>query len=280
MIWQLTFLLNITLQAGEKRLRTTQIQCIRDMSKVLVANPVAGLQGVPPRIKLDAKSLTVKTGLIGGNTTLLYSNIAEVRFQMVSSLTLSGTIIIVPYRGADIKLIGFYKKQYLIVKQAVENGYFAGGGGNDDDPEEKAVAKNAPTEYEQKQAVKTARLNSQIDSVRGIGVSSDEEGMVETLNKLLSVLDETATTKTGEESEKGELRETAKKKFDSQLQMLCMVYPENKMIPYYKAKVQEWTEAENTRKANEKKQTKWILIALACLFGAFALLIAILSIAG
>ena len=250
------------------------------MSKGLVANPVAGLQGVPPRIKLDAKSLTVKTGLIGGNTTLLYSNIAEVRFQMVSSLTLSGTIIIVPYRGADIKLIGFYKKQYLIVKQAVENGYFAGGGGNDNDPEEKAVAKNAPTEYEQKQAVKTARLNSQIDSVREIGVSSDEEGMVETLNKLLSVLDETATTKTGEESEKGELREAAKKKFDSQLQMLCMVYPENKMIPYYKAKVQEWTEAEKTRKANEKKQTKRILIGLACVFGAFALLIAILAIAG
>ena len=38
------------------------------MSKTLVANPLWGLKGIPTRIILDKKSLTIKNGIIGGKS--------------------------------------------------------------------------------------------------------------------------------------------------------------------------------------------------------------------
>lgn len=72
------------------------------MSKTLVANPLWGVKGIPTRIILDKKSLTIKNGIIGGKS-LSYKSILSVEFQPLNSLTLAGTITIIPYRGAEVK---------------------------------------------------------------------------------------------------------------------------------------------------------------------------------
>ena len=227
----------------------------------MVANPVAGLQGVPPRIKLEAKSLTVKTGVIGGSTTLLYSNIAEVRFNMLSSLTLSGTLIIVPYRGADIKLMGFYKKQYLQVKQAVENGYFADDGGSDDSSEvptrtrmsgimtapmanlssspqpktaEEIRAEAEAKEMREKREAEERRQEQErkdnaINEIHSLVETQDEKKMLDNLNKLATLV----------QTSKDEVKKAAKTNFETQLSYLKSVSPANPMIPMYEDRLKK-----------------------------------------
>ena len=112
------------------------------MSKTLVANPVWGLKGIPARIIMETKALTVKTGVFGGKS-IPYSNISSVNFTGANSLTLAGTIEIIPFRGSVIKADGFYKSQYKQVKQAVENGYF-----DDSVPEPEADSVPEPEQKE------------------------------------------------------------------------------------------------------------------------------------
>ena len=93
------------------------------MPKTLVANPLWGLKGVPARIILDKKSLTIKNGIIGSKS-IPYENISSIEFSGANSLTLAGSIEILPFRGQLIKADGFTRSQFKVVKQAIDDGYY------------------------------------------------------------------------------------------------------------------------------------------------------------
>lgn len=238
---------------------------------------------------MDRNSLTVVTG-IASKQSFSYSSISEVKLKGLTSFT--STLVIVPYRGKDIELVGFSRSQFKLIQQTVAAGYFDDASASDiddeevddsydDEEEEGKVSRKGKSkkveeidEEELKEKKETERLNAEINKVRDIGMSTDEDGIIASLNQLLNVLDDTATTDTDEQEEKTSLRETARKKFDSQFKLLKMTYPQNKMIPYYSSKVQEWTEKEAERKQKDKKKT----IILVCLAVGIPLLMILFAV--
>ena len=152
------------------------------MSKSLVANPLWGLKGVPARIILDKKSLTIKNGIIGGKS-MPYNSISSVEFHAVNSLTLAGTITIIPYRGAEVKADGFYKGQFKTIKQAVEVGYFDDS--NDIEEENYQQYENNSGSSHSDNFVEQPTLQQTLQEVE----INDEKSIANTLNMLIGTIE-------------------------------------------------------------------------------------------
>lgn len=89
------------------------------MGQLFVANPIAGLRGIPDRIVLDEGGITVKTGFVGHNTTIPYNRISYIGFSGIRSLTMSGIISIHTFDNKAIEAMGFYHSQYEAIKAEV-----------------------------------------------------------------------------------------------------------------------------------------------------------------
>lgn len=240
------------------RLRTTLISA-KFMSKTLVANPVAGLSGVPARIILDKKGLTIKNGLLGSKS-FPYSSIESVSFTGANSLTLSGSIVIVPWKGSQISLLGFYRNQFKQVQQAVSDGYYEDSMSDDDinnssqsdchvsdevtiaqikaqekeaerEAERKAKEAELEAEREKREAEREEReaqkKASEILSIQQFDIeTSDSDIMVKKLNHLIGIIDST----------KGDVKKAALSKYNTQFEYLKSVAPSHPMLKMFKSK--------------------------------------------
>lgn len=230
------------------------------MSKTLVANPLWGLKGVPARIILDKNSLTIKSGVLGSKS-LPYENISSIEFSGANSLTLAGSITIIPYRGSSLKADGFTRSQFKLMKQAVDDGYYEDNG---DDTTDEAYDDNGGNERSVSQEKHSAEEEKPIINLEGEKVLNmdvditNENELVKALNSLV------ATIETKGERD-GDVEKAGKTKFESYLAILRTSFPDNKLIPFFSSKPTEW-------KNKEKKETKTIIIGLAVAFGILGLL--------
>ena len=239
------------------------------MSKTLVANPLWGLKGVPARIILEKKSLTIKSGIIGSKS-LPYENISSIEFSGAISLTLAGTIKIIPYRGSTIEADGFTRSQFKVVKQAVDDGYYdddSAGIIDESFDENEGDESDEGTIHQEKQSRIEEKpiINSEGEKILNKDVDiTDENELVKALNSLV------ATIETKGERD-GDVEKVGKTKFENYLAILRTSFPDNKLIPYFSSKPTEW-------KNKEKKETKTIIIGLAVAFGVLGLLMLLLRV--
>lgn len=220
------------------------------MSKTLVANPLWGLKGIPARIILDKKSLTIKNGIIGGKS-MPYNSISSVEFHAVNSLTLAGTITIIPYRGAEVKADGFYKGQFKTIKQAVEDGYFDDS--NDIGEENYQQYENNSGSSHRDNFVEQPSLQQTLQEVD----INDEESIANTLNMLIGTIE-------SEDTKDIQIIKEAKTKYNNLLGILRTGYPSNKLLPFFESKPKEWKE-------KERKQNLLVLYILLGFMLFFAL---------
>lgn len=230
------------------------------MSKTLIANPLWGLKGVPARIILERNSLTIKSGIIGSKS-LPYENISVIEFSGANSLTLAGTIKIIPYRGQSIQADGFTRSQFKVVKQAVDDGYYEDNG-DDITDEADYNEDNDRTVNREKQSREKENepiINSEGEKILNMDVDiTDENELVKALNSLVATIEAK-----GERD--GDVEKAGKTKFENYLAILRTSFPDNKLIPYFSSKPTEW-------KNKEKKEIKTIIIGLVCAFGGLGLL--------
>ena len=160
-------------------------------------------------------------------------------------------------------MFGFYKKQFKLVHQAVSDGYYEDSNDtndsnesdfNDDSPisDAREVSSSSSTSSESKQEVQNI-IDMELDP-------SDEGQLVNVMNKLISIIESK-----GEKNE--DLEKTALSKYTNTLKIIQLTYPDNKLIPFFSSKIQEWKDA---KKKENKKQ--WIFI-LICLIGGPLLLL-------
>ena len=227
------------------------------MSKTLTAN--LGLSAValslPPRITLERNSMTIKTG-VASSKSYPYSAIAEVRHKGLTSL--NSTLYILPYRGAEIKLLGFSKSDFKLIQQAVADGFFDDANAFSKTDDEEAFDESDSRSFENNVSKKEQNiLNSEGEDVLKMNVDiSNENELVNALNSLITIIE----TK-GERS--ADVEDAGKAKFANLLAVLRTSHPQNKLLPYFESKPIEW----------KKKNSKTILIALICIFGGFGLLV-------
>lgn len=230
------------------------------MSKTLIANPLWGLKGVPARIILERNSLTIKSGIIGSKS-LPYENISVIEFSGANSLTLAGTIKIIPYRGQSIQADGFTRSQFKVVKQAVDDGYYEDNG-DDITDEADYNEDNDRTVNREKQSREKENepiINSEGERILNMDVDiTDENELVKALNSLVATIEAK-----GERD--GDVEKAGKTKFENYLAILRTSFPDNKLIPYFSSKPTEW-------KNKEKKEIKTMIIELVCAFGGLGLL--------
>ena len=230
------------------------------MSKTLIANPLWGLKGVPARIILERNSLTIKSGIIG-RKSIPYENISLIEFSGANSLTLAGTIKIIPYRGQSIQADGFTRSQFKVVKQAVDDGYYEDNG-DDITDEADYNEDNDRTVNREKQSREKENepiINSEGEKILNMDVDiTDENELVKALNSLVATIEAK-----GERD--GDVEKAGKTKFENYLAILRTSFPDNKLISYFSSKPTEW-------KNKEKKEIKTIIIGLACVFGGLGLL--------
>ena len=225
------------------------------MSKTLVANPVWGLKGIPTRIILDKKSLTIKNGIIGGKS-MPYNSISSVEFQAVNSLTLAGTITIIPYRGAEVKANGFYKGQFKKVKQAVEDGYFDDS--NDSGEDNYQQYENNSGSSQNSIFVEQSSPQRPLQEVD----INDEESIANTLNMLIGTIE-------SENTKDIQIIKEAKTKYNNLLGILRTGYPSNKLLPFFESKSKEWKEKER----KENLLVLYILLGFMLFFALVFLLV-------
>ena len=240
--------------AAAPRLRTTHIKCNKEMSKTLIAN--LGLSAVslsfPPRITLERNSMTIKTG-VASSKSYPYSDIANVRHEGLTSL--NSTLYIQPYKGAEIKLLGFSRSDFKLIQQAVADGYFEDDVEEDDDDntvkstkddsyEDEASSRKtaeeirAEAEAEEMAAKREAeerrleqeRKDNAINEIHSLVETQDDKKMLENLNKLATIV----------ETSKDEVKKAAKTNFETQLKYLKSVSPTNPMIPMYEEKLKKY----------------------------------------
>jgi hypothetical protein len=221
------------------------------MSKTLVANPVWGLKGIPTRIILDKKSLTIKNGIIGGKS-MPYNSISSVEFQAVNSLTLAGTITIIPYRGAEVKANGFYKGEFKKVKQAVEDGYFDDS--NDSGEDNYQQYENNSGSSQNSNFVEQSSPQRPLQEVD----INDENSLTNALNSIISTIDAPGAIDVS-------VKESSLAKYNNYLGMLKASYPNNKLIPFFQRKILEW-------KQKDKEHTKMLFKYLIYMAIAFVVL--------
>jgi hypothetical protein len=230
------------------------------MSNTLIANPLWGLKGVPARIILERNSLTIKSGIIGSKS-IPYENISLIEFSGANSLTLAGTIKIIPYRGQSIQADGFTRSQFKVVKQAVDDGYYEDNG-DDITDEADYNEDNDRTVNREKQSREKENepiINSEGEKILNMDVDiTDENELVKALNSLVATIEAK-----GERD--GDVEKAGKTKFENYLAILRTSFPDNKLIPYFSSKPTEW-------KNKEKKEIKTIIIGLVCAFGGLGLL--------
>jgi len=230
------------------------------MSNTLIANPLWGLKGVPARIILERNSLTIKSGIIGSKS-IPYENISLIEFSGANSLTLAGTIKIIPYRGQSIQADGFTRSQFKVVKQAVDDGYYEDNG-DDITDEADYNEDNDRTVNREKQSREKENepiINSEGEKILNMDVDiTDENELVKALNSLVAIIEAK-----GERD--GDVEKAGKTKFENYLAILRTSFPDNKLIPYFSSKPTEW-------KNKEKKEIKTIIIGLVCAFGGLGLL--------
>lgn len=223
------------------------------MSKTLTAN--LGLSAValslPPRITLERKSMTIKTG-VASSKSYPYSAIAEVRHTGLTSLYIQ------PYRGAEIKLLGFSKSDFRLIQQAVADGFFDDADLPSKTDDEKTFDETDSICHEKSTPkMDQTILNSEGEDVLKMNVDiSNENELVSALNSLITIIE----TK-GERS--ADVEDAGKAKFANLLAVLRTSFPQNKLLPYFESKPIEW----------KKKNSKTILIAIICILGGFGLLI-------
>lgn len=222
------------------------------MSKTLVANPLWGLKGIPTRIILDKKSLTIKNGLIGGKS-MPYNSISSVEFHAVNSLTLAGTITIIPNRGAEVKADGFYKGQFKTIKQAVEDGYFDDS--NDIGEENHQQYENNSGSSHSDNFVEQPSLQKTLQEVD----INDENSLTNALNRIISTIDAPGAIDVS-------VKESSLAKYNNYLGMLKASYPNNKLIPFFESKIPEW-------KQKDKEHTKMLFKYLIYMAIAFVVLL-------
>ena len=236
------------------------------MSKKLTGNVVLSTVGasLPPRIILDRKSLTIKTG-IANSQTLPYSSINDVRLK--SGLTsLNSELYIIPNRGEEIKLFGFSRSDYKLIKQAVSDGYFEDSSEYDDTEEEMPIQNqpsNSPKQVNDEQAINNgfdqvmSENEKDIKKIIDMEIDpSDEKALVKNLNALVDIIEIKSNKK---------VVKTALAKFENNLKILQLTYPENKLIPFFTSKPIEWKEAK--QKKRKKKLIKWaIFLGVILLF--------------
>lgn len=225
------------------------------MSKTLVANPVWGLKGIPTRIILDKKSLTIKNGIIGGKS-MPYNSISSVEFQAVNSLTLAGTITIIPYRGAEVKANGFYKGQFKKVKQAVEDGYFDDS--NDSGEDNYQQYENNSGSSQNSNFVEQSSPQRPLQEVD----INDEESIANTLNMLIGTIE-------SENTKDIQIIKEAKTKYNNLLGILRTGYPSNKLLPFFESKSKEWKDKER----KENLLVLYILLGFMLFFALVFLLV-------
>lgn len=231
------------------------------MSKTLTAN--LGLSAVslsfPPKITLERNSMTIKTG-VASSKSYPYSAIADVRHNGLTSF--NSTLYIQPYKGAEIKLLGFSRSDFKLIQQAVADGYFE----DDDDNTVKStkvdsykerlpnlttlrddVASSrkktaeeirAEAEAEEMAAKREAeerrleqeRKDNALNEIHSLVETQDDKKMLENLNKLATIV----------ETSKDEVKKAAKTNFETQLKYLKSVSPTNPMIPMYEEKLKKY----------------------------------------
>ncbi len=230
------------------------------MSNTLIANPLWGLKGVPARIILERNSLTIKSGIIGSKS-IPYENISLIEFSGANSLTLAGTIKIIPYRGQSIQADGFTRSQFKVVKQAVDDGYYEdnGDGITDEADYNEDNDRTVNREKQSREKENEPIINSEGEKILNMDVDiTDENELVKALNSLVATIEAK-----GERD--GDVEKAGKTKFENYLAILRTSFPDNKLIPYFSSKPTEW-------KNKEKKEIKTIIIGLVCAFGGLGLL--------
>lgn len=215
--------------------------------------------GLPPRIILDRTSLTIKTG-VANSKTLPYSSISDVR--LTGGLTsVTSSLFIVPFRGAEIRVDGFSRKDFNLIKQAVADGYFEDDFQEGDNEEtdntpveeqhssfKKQVAEEASDSIEINQIV--TESDRDIEKILNMVIDpSDEKSLVNNLNSLIDIIEIKSDKK---------VVKTALSKYENNLKILQLTYPDNRLNPYFSAKPAEWKEAKQKR--TKKNLIKWAII--------------------
>lgn len=232
------------------------------MSKTFIANPTTGLQGVPPRITLDESGLTIKTGVIAKSKSYSYKDISSVTIDGLTSF--ASKLTIVPNMEPKIELLGFSRAQAKVIQKAVRDGYFQ------DETEtssfsEEDVESNVEDFVESRQTSSTeltpspaANLSNQlVDDVINADVDpTDEKALVKHLTSLISRVESVALDSDISSKDSERIKKAAMSKYETELQMLMMTFPDNKMIPFFSAKIEELKGKEKTQKEEEKKETK------------------------
>lgn len=209
--------------------------------------------------------MTIKTG-IASSKSYPYSAIANVRHEGLTSL--NSTLYIEPYRGSEIKLLGFSKKDFKVIQQAVSDGYFDDTDSLSETDEEKTFDKSDSIGHETN-ALKSEQniLNSEGEDVLKMNVDiSNENELVNALNSLITIIE----TK-GERD--ADVEDAGKAKYANFLAVLRTSYPQNKLLPYFESKPVEW-------KNKDRKETKNIVIALLICFGLLLIIIGIVALFG
>lgn len=240
------------------------------MPKKLWGSPASGRI-----IVLERNGLTVKEGgIIKKGDFFPYAKISSVSHDC--PLVGFGTITLyIGYR--KVEAYGFTRGQAKQVQDAVNAGFYDDSDAEDNSDnsydqmnneykeENTSVVQTTepnikPKSYEQKQAEEEARLQSATDDVLKMQVDpTDEDGLVKNMTALISVL-ETNDGDSGPGSEElDKLRKASMSKFSTQLSLLRVAFPDNKLLPYFTSKEQAFIEAE-------KKRKRKFYIILACCF--------------
>lgn len=211
----------------------------------------------PPRITLERNSMTIKTG-VASSKSYPYSDIANVRHEGLTSL--NSTLYIQPYKGAEIKLLGFSRSDFKLIQQAVADGYFEdddntvksikvdsykerlpnlttlkGDGASSRKTAEEIRAEAEAEEMAAKREAEERRLEQErkdnaLNEIHSLVETQDDKKMLENLNKLATIV----------ETSKDEVKKAAKTNFETQLKYLKSVSPTNPMIPMYEEKLKKY----------------------------------------
>ena len=185
-----------------------------------------------------------------------YNSISSVEFQAVNSLTLAGTITIIPYRGAEVKANGFYKGQFKKVKQAVEDGYFDDS--NDSGEDNYQQYENNSGSSQNSNFVEQSSPQRPLQEVD----INDEESIANTLNMLIGTIE-------SENTKDIQIIKEAKTKYNNLLGILRTGYPSNKLLSFFESKSKEWKDKER----KENLLVLYILLGFMLFFALVFLLV-------
>ena len=222
-------------------------------------------------IVLEKNGLTIKKGgIIKDSEFLPYSSITSVS----TDCPLLGTGKITFYLGhREVVAHGFTRGQAKQVQEVVNAGYYDDSNDNNGHGEGTGHSTQNMGEskhnnsFQQKQDEEATMLNAKTNEVLNIEVDpTNEDSMVKSLSSLVTILETNEGDNMGNDSDElKKLRKASMSKFSTQLSMLRLSFPDNKLIPYFTAKEEAFI-------ALEKKKKRGTFIILGCLLGVIALM--------